>query len=284
MNLSERSRSALTCFKSVGLAAVCLFFVASFGCQTPSGNSSSGGASSPAPAASPERQTVQVKVVSADSSDGDTVIVDYGPKDKYDRIPDWVINPGLDGVTGAIGVAAETGLGTKEQLDEARLNARIELANMLEARLQRVGRTELEENFTSTGPGNRTEDSRKQILGIDRNILDMVLAGSRQRALWFDADNNEVYVWFVLDGSVLDAVSHSVTDEVSVFVASKPITKPFVPVRKKLVAPKIVVEVPSAPPPAPKPEPEKTPIEQLEGNLKDIETIPLKEGEAGTGQ
>ncbi len=222
----------------------------------------------------------------ANSSGGDTVKLDYGPKNKYERIPDWVINPGLGGVTGALGVAAEKGLGTKEQIDEARLNARIELSNMLEARLQRVGRTELEENLSSTGPGNRTEDSRKQNLGVDRNILDIVLAGSRQRALWIDSENNEIYIWIVLDGSVLEAVDHDVTEGVSVFVASKPVNTLYVPERRKPEIPKVVVEVPSTPPPpAPTPAPEKTPIEELEEKLNPIETIPLNQnGEAETNQ
>ena len=122
-------------------------------------------------------------------------------EDKNDRIPDWVINPGLGGVIGALGVAPGKGMGTKEQLDEAKLNGRIELAGMLEGRVQRVSRTELEEDYQASESG-RTEDSRKNILGVDRNILDMVLAGARQRALWFDPDNGEAYVWMVLDASL----------------------------------------------------------------------------------
>ncbi len=224
---------------------------------------------------------MQVKVEGANATrQGDTLKIEYPVlKDKNDRIPDWVINPGLGGVTGAIGVASRKGMGTKEQLDEARLNARLEIASMLEARVQNAGRSELEEN-TSVSGDDKSEQSRKTRLKIERDILDMVLAGTRQRALWFDPDNGEAYLWIVLDGRLLDVVDQHIVDGVSVFIANTPVASEYKPQRRKAPVPKVYIQ--QAQPqqeakPEPKPEDPKTQAEKLEETLKPIETIPSKD-------
>ena len=214
--------------------------------------------------------------------EGDTITLEYPePTDFIDRVPEWIINPTLGGVTGAIGVASNNALGRKEQLDEARLNARIELAAMLELRVQRVGRSELEQDTRIEGGGDASR-SRKSNIGIDRVILDSVLAGSRQRALWVDKDTGECYVWMVMDGAVLQRAEHRIVGDVSVFVANKNITSEYRPDRRRFEKPTVIVrQIPDAAPapvvePEKAPEPPKTPIEELEGQLKPIETIPQK--------
>ncbi len=219
-----------------------------------------------------ERAEMKVTVTGADATrSGDTLKIDYPVlQDMNDRIPDWVINPAMGGVIGGIGVAPKKGMGTKEQLDEARLNARIELVTMLEGRAQRVGRTEIQESYQATA-ASRSEQSQKNILGIDRTILDGVLAGSRQRALWFDPDNGECFVWMVLDGAVLTNADQHVTDSVSVFRANAAVASEYRPLRRKPEVPTVVVQVPevqAAPPPP------QSPVEELEGKLKEIQTIP----------
>ena len=229
-----------------------------------------------------ERGEMQVKVEGANATrSGDTLKIEYPVlKDKNDRIPDWVINPGLGGVTGAIGVASRKGMGTKEQLDEARLNARLEIASMLEARVQNAGRSELEEN-TSVSGDDKSEQSRKTRLKIERDILDMVLAGTRQRALWFDPDNGEAYLWIVLDGRLLDVVDQHIVDGVSVFIANTPVASEYKPQRRKAPVPKVYIQQAQPPQqeakPEPKPEDPKTQAEKLEETLKPIETIPSKD-------
>jgi hypothetical protein len=199
-----------------------------------------------------------------------------------DRIPDWVINPAIGGVTGAVGVASRRAIGMREQIEEARLSGRLEIASMLEARLQAVGRGELQEDVRATGDG-KSEQARKNTLSVDRDILDVVLAGTRQRALWFDPESGECFVWIVLDGKVLDAVKHEVVDTVSTFVASVAITTEYRPQRTAPRVPQVVVEA-AAPRPQPtEPEAPGTPIEQLEGNLKPIKTISIKKDGDGSG-
>lgn len=219
------------------------------------------------------RESMTVQVAGADSSkSGDTLTLDYPVlQDKNQRIPDWAINPAMGGVVGAVGVASVKGLGMREQLDEARLSGRLELASMLETRLQTVGRSTLEENLMANAEG-RGENSRRNTLGVDRDILDIVLAGSRQRALWFDPETDECFVWMVLDGGVLSQAQHYVVDDLSVFIADKPIAEEYKPKRAKLAPPTIVVEAPAPEAPAP-----KEPVEQLEGSLKPIESVPIKQ-------
>jgi hypothetical protein len=233
------------------------------------------------PAAEPGPRNYQVNVTGADASmEGDTLKIEYPePTDFYDRVPEWVINPTIGGVTGSVGVAATNDLGRKEQIDEARLSGRIEIASMLEIRVQSVGRSELEQD-TRVEAGGNANRSRKNALGIDRDILDSVLAGSRQRALWLDEDTGDVYVWMVMDGAVLDRADHALVRDVSVFTANQAITTEFRPDRRRFEKATVIV-VPDAPQAAPAPviqeaapEPPKTPVEELEGQLKPIETIP----------
>lgn len=172
-------------------------------------------------------------------------------------------------MVGAVGVSSPKGLGMREQLDEARLSGRLELASMLETRLQTVGRSELEDNAMSDGEG-RNENSRRNTLAVDRDILDIVLAGSRQRALWFDPLSDECFVWMVLDGSVLTQSEHYVVDGLSVFVSNKPIKSEYKPERKKPIVPTVNIEAPE-----PAPVPGKEPIEKLEDSLKPIQTVPI---------
>jgi len=268
----------------LGLLAACLAAGLLVSCRSTDSNGNSTKAPETATSgnegAKVEREKMKVSVKGADAKlEGDTLKIDYPVlKDKNDRIPDWVINPGLGGVTGAIGVAAKKGLGTREQIDEARLNARLELASMLEARLQKVGRSQLEELRGVTGQ-RLSEKSERKTLAVDRDILDMVLAGTRQRALWFDPDNAECYVWLVLDGRVLKAVDHIVVDSVSAFVATQMVSTEYRPERRKPEVPQVIVEQPQeAPKPAPAPKkaaPPKTPVEKLEGSLQPIKTIPI---------
>ncbi|MDZ8118932.1 hypothetical protein [Pontiella agarivorans] len=222
------------------------------------------------------RESMTIQIDGADAShEGDTLTLTYPVlQDKNNRLPDWAINPAMGGVVGSVGVASVKGLGTREQLDEARLSGRLELASMLETRLQTVGRSALEENLMANAEG-RGENSRRNTLGVDRDILDIVLAGSRQRALWFDPESGECFVWMVLDGGVLDKALHYVEDEVSVFIANTPIAVEYAPARAKLEPPTVVVEAAEPPPPPP-----KEPVEQLEENLKPIATVPINSSDS----
>jgi hypothetical protein len=281
MNLKTANRNTWMAHRVVPFLVAGSFLI---GCESSQTTEPEPAGSEPdmaAPSEDPvEREQMQVRVEGADATrEGDTITLDYPVlTEKNDILPDWAINPGIGGVLGAVGVAAPGVLGTKEQLNEARLNARTELAYMLEARFQSVGRNQLEQQVQATA-GGLSDTSRKSFLGVDRTIADVVLAGSRQRALWFDPDNGECYVWVVLDGKVLEMVDHYIEQEISVFIANTPITTSFIPVRRRMEPPVVVIEGPEPPPPPP--EAPKEPVEELEDRMKPIETVPLREGGEG---
>ena len=219
---------------------------------------------------------VTVTGAEAKVEDDGSITLNYPTNDDINyRVPDWVINPSLGGVTGAVGVAATSRLGMREQLDAARWNGRLELASMLELRVQRIMRAELEENVRFAGT-NDTGEARRDTLGIDKQILDTVLAGTRQQALWWDTETNELYCWMIVDGKVLDRVDEHVMRGVSVFISTGYPTTEYMPERPQPKAPTVVVNMPETQP-APAPEKPKTQVEELEDSLKPIESIPLTE-------
>lgn len=204
-----------------------------------------------------------------DGGTGEPAPARQGEPDKNDRLPDWVIDPSAEGVVGAVGVASKGERSTREQLEEARLSGRMELASMFEVRLQRVGRTEIEEIDQTTGPA-RDQSQRRNLVTVDRDVVDVVIAGSRQRALWFDPESGECYVWMVLDAKILDKAKQVVVEGVSVLTARDPTASvqdhPPRDDRKEVV--------PDEPPTAPPKTPE-TPAEKIEDRRKPVSTIRL---------
>jgi hypothetical protein len=230
--------------------------------------------------AEPESPTssMQGTVRLADSSqpngmaEGTRYITTLGlPSDMLIHYPDWIVNPAIDNVLGSVGVAGPSVLGTRNQVEEARFAARMELARMLETRVQSVGRGELEEHSRATGdPEEPTPNAegRRSELGVDRDITDLVLSGSRQRAMWFDPLSRDCYVWVVMDGGIPGKANHFVENGTSVYVANQPIGTEYRPERQP--EPRSSEPVAPAAPPV-----IKSPIEQLEENLKPIETLPV---------
>lgn len=210
-----------------------------------------------------------------EASEGTRYITTLGlPSDMVIHYPDWIVNPGIENLLGSVGVAGPSALGTREQVEEARTAARLELARMLETRIQGIGRGELEEHRLANGELDDPAadgEGRRSRLGIERDITDLVLSGSRQRALWFDPLSRDCYVWVVMDGGIPGKAEHFIENGVSVYVANQPIASEYRPARQPEPRPR---EEPAA---APAPEPPKGPIERLEENLKPIESVPVRE-------
>ena len=198
------------------------------------------------------------------------------PSDVIITPPDWIVNPSLSGVLGAIGVAPRNDLGTGIQVDVARTNGRIELAHMLEMRLQDVGRSDLEQYIRIDRQGESlvpANDSNMSHLGVQRDITDVVLSGSRQNAMWFDPTNGDCFVWMVMDGDVPQRADHSVENGVSVYIANTAVGSEYRPERPEILRPAPEVKGPvPAPPPV-----QKTPTQELEEKLKELESLPVKE-------
>lgn len=265
---------------------LCLTTLAALGaltaCQSTQGESQPATALDSTSGAAP-RATVNVTGAGATVEDDGSITLNYPENDDINyRVPDWIINPALGGVTGSVGVASRNALGTREQLDEARWNGRLELASMLELRVQRIWRSELEQDVRVEGEADASR-SRRESLGIDKEILDTVLAGTRQRALWWDTETGEVFVWMVVDGALLERVAHDVIQDVSVFTATARLQNEYLPKRAQPLAPTVIVQMPEAPTVAPEPMAPPTPTEALEGALKPIETIPMKDAD-GEGE
>ena len=99
---------------------------------------------------------------------------------------------------------------------------------------------------------------------MDRDVVDVVIAGSRQRSLWFDPESGECYVWMVLDAKILDKAKHVVVEGISVLVARDPADPPRddPPQDRPPQDPQKEV-TPDKPPPAPPKTPERSSLAEL---------------------
>ncbi|MFT4540431.1 MAG: hypothetical protein ACI835_002882 [Planctomycetota bacterium] len=78
------------------------------------------------------------------------------------------MSPTLDDVIDSVGIASRNQLGTNDQVENAHTPARLEIARMLEARVQDVGRRDIEQNLSINGDGDLAESgSHKSLLGVD---------------------------------------------------------------------------------------------------------------------
>ena len=108
------------------------------------------------------------------------------------------------------------------------------------------------------------ERPRRNLVTVDRDLVDVVIAGSRQRALWFDPESGECYVWMVLDAKILDGAKAVVVEGVSVLEARDP-----------AALPQDIRSVGRDPPPAPPPKALEPPAEKIDQRSCPVKTIRL---------
>ena len=118
--------------------------------------------------------------------------------------PVWAMNMGkYDKGIGAVGVARYTSLGTQRQINQANLAARIQLAQILESKIEGAVESASESAIMLNLPegkeiGQLTEQEQA------RTFVKKTLEMTQPNAQWKDPENGELYVWMILEQRELD--------------------------------------------------------------------------------
>ena len=118
--------------------------------------------------------------------------------------PVWVMNMGkYEKGIGAVGVAKSTKLGTQRQINQANLAARMQLAQIIDSKIEGAVESAAESAIMLNLPegqeiGQLTE--QEQVRTFVKQSLEM----SRPNAQWKDRENGELYVWMILNQRDLD--------------------------------------------------------------------------------
>jgi len=116
--------------------------------------------------------------------------------------PMWVLDPTVEGGIAAVGSAQQSPGGFQFQKTEALANARDELARILSVKV-----TNMVKNFSqSTGVGD-AQTFEKVAQQVSKQVASQTLSGSRQKSLWINPANNEVFILVVLDPEAVKAAA-----------------------------------------------------------------------------
>jgi len=125
--------------------------------------------------------------------------------------PEWAMNMGkYDKGIGAVGVARSTNLGTQRQINQANLAARMQLAQILESKIEGAVESAAESAIMLNLPegkeiGQLTE--QEQVRTFVKKTLEM----SQPNAQWKDPENGELYVWVVIEQRDLDILKNNIS-------------------------------------------------------------------------
>ena len=123
---------------------------------------------------------------------------------KLNDKPVWAMNMGkYEKGIGAVGVARSTSLGTQRQINQANLAARIQLAQILESKIEGAVESAAESAIMLNLPegqeiGQLTE--QEQVRTFVKQSLQM----TQPNAQWKDRENGELYIWLIMKQRDLD--------------------------------------------------------------------------------
>ena len=118
--------------------------------------------------------------------------------------PVWAMNMGkYENGIGAVGVARYTSLGTQRQINQANLAARMQLAQIIESKIEGAVESAAESAIMLNLPegkeiGQLTE--QEQVRTFVKKTLEMSLPIDE----WVDPANKEIYKWVVIEQRELD--------------------------------------------------------------------------------
>ena len=122
---------------------------------------------------------------------------------KYDK-PEWARKSGkYDKGIGAVGIAKHSKLGTQRSINQANLAARVQLAQIIESKVEAAVELASEEAIILGLPegkeiGQLTQQEQA------RTFVKQTLAMSQPIDEWVDPVNKEIYKWVVIEQRELD--------------------------------------------------------------------------------
>lgn len=131
--------------------------------------------------------------------------------------PEWVLDPFTGGVFGATGISRASLGGTGEEMARALANGRTELARTIQVKVQSSYTrffTEGGDIANKAGGGVEYRQMAQEMSeNVSRQLTNQVISGSRQKQMWRDPSNKDLYIWVVIDNEKLAALNTSIKDE-----------------------------------------------------------------------
>ncbi|MBL6784848.1 MAG: LPP20 family lipoprotein [Rickettsiales bacterium] len=121
------------------------------------------------------------------------------PKSQLDNLPNWVLNPHIEGTISAVGIAPRSNGGLQFQIPKAEADARANIAAQIETVVSRLTKDALRE--AKIGELNEVENVFSQ---ATKNLVKEVpLAGARRVNMFKDPADGTLYIHMSIDNQMI---------------------------------------------------------------------------------
>lgn len=115
------------------------------------------------------------------------------------QLPEWVINPSVDGMVAAVGIAPKTAGGIKMQIAQAEADAMANMAAQIQTKVNRVTKESMRSAGVSTA-GNDQEAVDRYFAQATKSIVkDVPISGAKRRNIFQSPADGSLYIQIVLD-------------------------------------------------------------------------------------
>jgi hypothetical protein len=119
------------------------------------------------------------------------------------QLPEWVIDPSVEGMVAAVGIAPKTVGGVKMQIAQAEADAMANMAAQIQTKVSRVTKESMRRAGVATG-GNEQEAVDSYFAQATKSIVkDVPISGAKRKNIFQSPIDGSVYIQMVLDQSVV---------------------------------------------------------------------------------
>ncbi len=119
------------------------------------------------------------------------------------QLPEWVIDPSIEGMVSAVGIAPNTAGGIKMQIAQAEADAMANMAAQIQTKVSRVTKESMRRAGVATG-GDQQEAVDSYFAQATKSIVkDVPISGAKRKNIFQSPIDGSVYIQMVLDQSVV---------------------------------------------------------------------------------
>lgn len=119
------------------------------------------------------------------------------------NLPEWVIDPSVDGMISAVGIAPKTAGGIKMQIAQAEADAMGNMASQIQTTVSRVTKDSLRRASVATQE-KTTEAVDGYFAQATKSVVKNVpISGAKRKNIFKDPSTGDLYIQMVLDQSIV---------------------------------------------------------------------------------